>query len=137
MTVNYRYVKSIIRIGKNKPINKNQSVTSITKLIPCSCTNECNLILSCITQKRFEKLKLESYWLNQLTAMATFNVRGMYKYISLPHIMQVWLDGMNMNISFSKIELINTKINSSLRKFFVKYTLIQYHFRFVSFFYTH
>ena len=61
--------------------------------------------------------------------MATFNVRGMYKYISLPHIMQVWLDGINMNISFSKIELIITKINSSLRKYFVKYTLIQYHFR--------
>ena len=42
--------------------------------------------------------------------------------------MQVWLDGMNINISFSKIEL-NTKINSCLRKFFVKYTLIQFHFR--------
>ena len=58
----------------------NLSITSITKLIPCSCTNECNLILSSITQKCFEKIKLESYWLDQLTynknVMATFNVPG-------------------------------------------------------------
>ena len=49
---------SITGIGKNKPINNNQSVISITKLIPCSCTNECNLILSSITQKLFEKIKI-------------------------------------------------------------------------------
>ena len=49
-TVNYRYVYSITGIGKNKPINNNQSVTSITKLITGSCTNEFNFILSSITQ---------------------------------------------------------------------------------------
>ena len=53
-------------------------LTSITKLIPCSCTNECNLILSSITQKRFEKNKIRDL-LIRLTfnknVMATCNVQ--------------------------------------------------------------
>ena len=70
----------IIGIGKNKPINNNQSVTSITKLIPCSGTNECNLILASITQKRFEKNKIRELLIrptyNKTNFMATFNVLG-------------------------------------------------------------
>ena len=79
---------SIIGIGKNKPINNNQSVTSITNLIPCFCSNECNLILSCITQKRFEKNKIRELLIRPTynkKVMATFNVTGyvqVYKPIS-------------------------------------------------------
>ena len=42
--------------------------------------------------------------------------------------MQVWLDGMNMNVLFSKLKFY-TKIHSNLRKMFVKYTLTQFHFK--------
>ena len=52
----------------------------------------------------------------------------MYKYIILSHIHISLARWNEINILFSKIEL-NTKINSSLRKFFVKYTLAQFHFR--------
>ena len=60
--------------------------------------------------------------------MATFNVRGMYKYISLPHI-HVSLARWNEYKYFIFKSKANTEINSSLRNFFVKYTLIQFHFR--------